>query len=70
MYPWKFVLINSADPNCRIELDAEFSPEESDHDAEENGYCDVWASDAAHAEALERLGYSVILVKKDLDNDE
>ena len=75
--PWKFVLVSDTDPNCRIDLDTEFEPElDPDYynrlgiDAERDGLCDVWSSDAAHAEALQRLGYSIAVVKKDLDNDE
>ena len=68
--PWKFVLVSDTDPNCHVELDTEFEFEETEPDAEENGLCNVWSSDAAHAEALQRLGYSIAVVKKDLDNDE
>lgn len=68
--PWKFVLVSDTDPNCHVELDTEFEFEDTEPDAEEMGLCDVWSSDAAHAEALQRLGYSIAVVKKDLDNDE
>jgi hypothetical protein len=74
--PWKFVLVSDTDPNCHIELKTTFVPDlaaeyhSSDLDAEKDGLCDVWSSDAAHAEALRCLGYSVAVVKKDLDNDE
>jgi hypothetical protein len=70
MSQWKFVLISDVDPNCRVDLDTEFEPEETEPDAEENGLCDVWSSDTAHGEALQRLGYTIAVVKKDLDNDE
>lgn len=68
--PWKFVLVSDTDPNCHVELDTEFEFEDTEPDAEENGLCDVWSSDAAHAEALQRLGYSIAVVKEDLDNGE
>jgi len=67
--PWKFVLVSDTDPNCHVELDTEFCPDEIAPN-EDTGLCDVWSSYAAHAEALQRLGYSVAVVKKDLDNDE
>ena len=68
MSQWKFVLISDVDPNCVVDLDTEFLPDESEPDAEEYGLCDVWSSDTACAEALQRLGYSVALVRNDLDN--
>lgn len=62
MPKWKFVLINDISGQC-VDLSTEFVPEESEQDAEEFGLCDVWSSDACHAEALERLGYTITIVE-------
>jgi hypothetical protein len=70
MSQWKFVLISDVDPNCRVDLDTEFKADENTREAEEYGCCDVWSSDTAHGEALQRLGYTIAVVRKDLDNDE
>ena len=72
--PRKFVLVSDTDPNCHVELDTEFEFEDTEPDAEEMGLwsCAMYGQMmlAAHAEALQRLGYSIAVVKKDLDNDE
>ena len=62
MSKWKFVLINDISGQ-QIDLSTEFIPEESEPDAEEGGLCDVWSSDAAHAEALEFLGFTLTVMK-------
>lgn len=62
MPKWKFVLINHRTGQSQ-DLETEFVPEESEQDAEEFGLCDVWSSDACHAEALERLGYTITVVE-------
>lgn len=62
MSQWKFVLINDISGQ-QIDLSTEFIPEESEPDAEEDGLCDVWSSDAAHAEALEFLGFTLTVIK-------
>jgi hypothetical protein len=62
MSKWKFVLINEKTGESQ-DLEAEFRADEDIRDAEEYGYCDIWSSDAAHGEALERLGYRVLLLE-------
>lgn len=62
MSKWKFVLINDKTGESQ-DLETEFTPDESIHDAEESGYCDIWSSDASNGEALERLGYHIAVVE-------
>lgn len=62
MLNWKFVLINEKTGELQ-DLETEFRADANIRDAEEGGYCDVWSSDAAHGEALERLGYHITLVE-------
>jgi hypothetical protein len=62
MSDWKFVLINEKTGESQ-DLETEFGADENIHDSEEGGYCDIWSSDAAHGEALERLGYRLTIVE-------
>lgn len=62
MRSWKFVLINDKTGESQ-DLETEFVADEENSEAEESGYCDVWSSDAANGEALERLGYHIALVE-------
>jgi hypothetical protein len=62
MRSWKFVLINDKTGESQ-DLEAEFKADANIRDAEEGGYCDVQSSDAAHYEALERLGYRLTIVE-------
>ena len=62
MSKWKFVLINEKTGESQ-DLETEYSADENIRDAEKYGYCDIWSSDAANGEALERLGYRVILLE-------
>jgi len=62
MLNWKFVLTNDKTGESQ-DLEAEFKADENIRDAEEGGYCDIWSSDAAHHEALERLGYRLTIVE-------
>ena len=62
MRSWKFVLINDKTGESQ-DLETEFVADEENSEAEESGYCDVWSSDAAHYEALERLGYRLTIVE-------
>jgi hypothetical protein len=62
MSKWKFVLINEKTGESQ-DLETEFGADENIHDSEEGGYCDIWSSDAAHGEALERLGYRLTIVE-------
>jgi hypothetical protein len=62
MLNWKFVLINEKTGESQ-DLEAEFNADENIRDAEKDGYCDIWSSDAANGEALERLGYRLIIVE-------
>ena len=59
---WKFVLINEKTGESQ-DLETEFKADENTREAEEYGCCDVWSSDAAHGEALERLGYRLTIVE-------
>jgi hypothetical protein len=62
MSDWKFILINEKTGESQ-DLEAEFKADANIRDAEEGGYCDVQSSDAAHYEALERLGYRLAIVE-------
>jgi hypothetical protein len=62
MRSWKFVLINDKTGESQ-DLETEFTPDESIHDAEESGYCDIWSSDASNGEALESLVYHIAVVE-------
>jgi hypothetical protein len=62
MSKWKFVLINEKTGESQ-DLETEFGADESTREAEEYGCCDVWSSDAAQYEALERLGYHIAIVE-------
>ena len=62
MRNWKFVLINDKTGESQ-DLETEFTPDENERDAEEYGCPDIWSDDAAHAEALERLGYHIAVVE-------
>jgi hypothetical protein len=62
MRSWKFVLTNEKTGESQ-DLEAEFKADANIRDAEEGGYCDVQSSDAAHYEALERLGYRLTIVE-------
>ena len=62
MSDWKFVLINEKTGESQ-DLTTEFWADENIRNAEEVGYCDISSSDAAHGEALERLGYRVTVVE-------
>jgi len=62
MSKWKFVLINEKTGESQ-DLETEFVPDEETREAEEYGCPDVWSSDAAHGEALERLGYRLTIVE-------
>ena len=62
MRSWKFVLTNEKTGESQ-DLEAEFKADANIRDAEEGGYCDVQSSDAAHYEALERLGYRLAIVE-------
>ena len=62
MSDWKFVLINEKTGESQ-DLTTEFKADENTREAEEYGCCDVWSSDAAHGEALERLGYRLTIVE-------
>ena len=62
MSDWKFILINEKTGESQ-DLEAEFKADANIRDAEEGGYCDVQSSDAAHYEALERLGYRLTIVE-------
>lgn len=62
MSKWKFVLINDKTGESQ-DLETEFVADEENSEAEESGYCDVWSNDAAHYEALERLGYHITVVE-------
>jgi hypothetical protein len=64
MSKWKFVLINDKTGESQ-DLETEFVPDENERipDAEEYGCPDIWSDDAAHAEALERLGYHITVVE-------
>ena len=62
MRSWKFVLINDKTGESQ-DLEAEFKADANIRNAEEGGYCDVQSSDAAHYEALERLGYRLTIVE-------
>ena len=62
MLNWKFVLINEKTGESQ-DLEAEFNADENIRDAEKDGYCDIWSSDAAHGEAIERLGYRLMIVE-------
>ena len=62
MSDWKFILINEKTGESQ-DLEAEWKADANIRDAEEGGYCDVQSSDAAHYEALERLGYRLTIVE-------
>ena len=62
MSDWKFILINEKTGESQ-DLEAEFKADANIRNAEEGGYCDVQSSDAAHYEALERLGYRLAIVE-------
>ena len=62
MRSWKFVLTNEKTGESQ-DLEAEFKADANIRHAEEGGYCDVQSSDAAHYEALERLGYRLTIVE-------
>jgi|LakMenEpi03Aug12_release.lakeMendotaPanAssembly.Ray.scaffolds.fasta_scaffold5112136_1 hypothetical protein len=65
MPEWKFVLINDTDHDCRIDLDTDFEQEGYDSDAEEDGISNMYSMNNAYAEALERLGYTLVTMRKD-----
>lgn len=63
---YRFVLVNDQTGES-FDLDTRLVCDEG---IDDDSCPDVWSSDSAHAEALEHLGYSVKVVKNDLDNDE
>ena len=60
MPSWKFVLTNEKTGESQV-LEAQFKDDENIRDAEQGGIVGIWPSDfdAAHGEALERLGYTL-----------